>query len=876
MTSRSLPRPLVWLARRVIPPRHVPHVLADLADDYALERARRAPLAARWWLAREAASLVVVYARESLVRPLPSAAMWLRDARLAGRSLRHAPWAALGASALLAAGLVAVLVTAALADALLFRPVSTTHGDALRRIAATDRQGRTALRLSFPEVEVIREFVTLGGTTTLVNLQPAVLRARGTDMQTMAEVVDGEYFRLVGTPMALGRALLTTDDRPDAPPAVVITETLWRARFDGAAQVLGTTIDLNGSAYTIVGVAAALGSSSFLGASVDAWVPLAHADPILNRGWRRDVTSRWFSSYVLPSASMAEVESRLGAAAAELTRRYPDPWRDRRLHTAPSTVLTGSQRDRVLMLAGILSGLALLILATAASNVGGVFLARAAATRRQVAIHLAMGAGRTAVVRRQLLEGAVLGLGGAAMAVALYAWLRTALAEVALLPTLALRLDLRFDAAAISGVAAAGVLAGIALAWGPGWWAARVELAGTMRDGDGRTSTGAGLSRLRRALVAAQVALTLTLIVGAALFGRSLDALTRADLGFDRARLVAMDFDLEPASPLTSELPALAREALDRAARTPGILAAAMSNRAPVDQSTPGVEVSGPADSAVIANVSFNLATAGYFDTVGIPIVRGRSFTAEESANGADVAIVNETLAARLWPGGDALDRALVLPRDRRTLRIVGVARNARYRSIVDDGGPHFYRPTPPGLGLTLLARTAGDPRRALGDLQSMLDDVGPGLVGFFPRTLDDHLAIELLPTQAAATAASALGSLALLLSGVGLYGLVAWLVTLRRREIGVRLALGATRADVRRLVVADAVRATLPGVVIGAALAVSLAVLARSALYGVRPFDPAAFAAAMLALVTLVALASYLPARRATRIDPVDTLRAE
>jgi predicted permease len=874
--SSGLPAPLVWVARCLIPSRHLGHVLADLDEEYAIERERRSPFGARWWLTCESGSLLARYARENVVRALPSPAMCLRDARLAGRSVRRAPWASAGASALLAAGLVSVLGTAALADALLFRPVSAAHGDRLRLVAAGDRQGRTIVRLSFPELQVVREFVAASATATAVNLQPVLLRAAGTETQTLVEVVDGEYFRLIGTPMTLGRALLTTDDRPEAPPALVIAEPIWRDRFGGSPHVLGTTIDLNGFAYTIVGVAAALGSSSFLGASVDAWVPLAHADPLLNRGWRTDVTSRWFTCYVLPHVGVPDVESRLSTAAQELTRRFPEPWRDRRLQALPATLLTGSQRDRVWLLASVLFGLAMLILATAASNVGGVFLARAAATRRQVAIHLALGAGRAAVVRRQLIEGAVLGLGGAALATALYAWLRTTLAEVTLLPTLALRLDLRFDITAITLVAVAGVVAGMLLACGPGLWAARVELTGAMRDGDSRTGTGAGLSRLRQGLVAAQVALTLTLIVGAALFARSLDALVRADLGFERTRLVAMDFDVEPASPPASALPVLARAALDRAIRTPGILAAAMSNRAPVDPSTPGVDVGVPSDSTAISNVSFNLATTGYFETVGVPIVRGRAFTDEESARGADVAIVNETLADTLWPDGDALDRALVLPPENKTLRVVGVARDARYRSIVEAGRPHLYRPTPPTLGLTLLARTAGDPHRALADLQAALNEVGPGIVGFFPRTLDDHLAIELLPTRAAAAAASVLGSLALVLSGVGLYGLVAWLVTLRRREIGVRLALGATRADVRRLVIADAVRATVPGVIVGAALALALAALARSALYGVRPFDAAAFAAAMLALITLVALASYLPARRAARIDPADTLRAE
>jgi predicted permease len=874
VTPTALPRPIVWLARLVIPARQVAHILADLDEEYA-DRCGRSTIGARWWLTRETTSLLLTYAREAIVRPLPSSTIWLRDLRLVSRGLRRAPLASIGSSALLATGLVAILVTAALADALLLRTVSAAHRDTLRRIVAIDRQGQPLLRLSFVELEVIRHHLAGTGRVTAINMQPAVVRSRGAARQTMVEVVDREYFAAVGTPMALGRPILAADDRPGAPPVAVLSSPFWRERFAGAPDALGEIIAINGSAYTIVGVADALGSSTAFGASVDAWVPVAHADPILQRGWRTDLDSRWFVAFTLPALPLPEVEGRLSTAASELARLHPDPWRERRLQTGPATVLTGRLRAAARVLAAVLTGLALLILAAAAASLGGVFVARAAAARRQVAIHLAIGAGRAAVVRRHLLEGAVLGLGGAMLALAMYAWLRQSLSEVALLPTLALRLDLRFDGPLALLVIGSGLIAGMVLSAGPALGSARLDTAGALRDGDGRTGSAAGLTRLRRGLVAAQVALTLTLVAGAVLFGRSLGALASADLGFDRARLVAMDFDLEPAGPPASALPQLAREALDRAAATPGIVAAAMSNRAPVDQSTPTVEVS-TSDGRGITSVSFNLATGAYFETVGIPLVSGRVFTPEEVESAAAVAIVNETLARRLWPDGDALGRALVLPREPATLRVVGIARDARYRSIAEDGRPHLYRPTPATLGLTLLARTVGDPRRALVDLQAALDTVGPGLVGFFPRTLDDHLAIELLPARAAAAAASLLGSLALVLSAVGLYGLVAWFVAVRRREIAVRLALGATLGSVRRLVVTDALRTTIPGAAIGLGLALAGATLARAALYGVGPFDPAAFAAAVFAIVAIVALASYLPARRASRVDPATTLRAE
>jgi hypothetical protein len=294
-----------------------------------------------------------------------------------------------------------------------------------------------------------------------------------------------------------------------------------------------------------------------------------------------------------------------------------------------------------------------------------------------------------------------------------------------------------------------------------------------------------------------------------------------------------------------------------------------------VDQSTPAVEISVPGDVATLmSDVTMNLATAGYFDTVGIPIVRGRMFSTAETNSTADVAIVNESLARRLWPEGDALDRALHLRSENRTVRVVGVARDAKYRTLTESSAPHLYLPTPAALNLTLLARTRDDPRQALRALQRELDGVGPGVVGFFPRTFDDHVAVQLLPTRAAANVASALGILALLLSAAALYALVAWFVALRRREIGVRVALGASARDVRRLVMRQAFAAAWPGIGAGVVLAIGLAMVARSALFGVGPADPIALALGVGSLLIIVLVAGYVPSRAATRVHPAQALR--
>jgi predicted permease len=418
------------------------------------------------------------------------------------------------------------------------------------------------------------------------------------------------------------------------------------------------------------------------------------------------------------------------------------------------------------------------------------------------------------------------------------------------------------------------VVTGVLLALGPAWWSTRMDVTRALNDGDHRAGGSFRSTRTRRALVSIQVCVSMVLVIGAALFVRSLDALGDVDLAFDGDRLVAMDFDVEPVVANREELPVLAREALRRVNALPGVVAAAMSNRAPVDQSTPLTVVQAGGHGPHVGDVTVYLATERYFETVGVSLIRGRRFTADEVDAAADVVIVNESLAQRLWAVGDPLERWLHVPSEGKMLRVVGVARDSKYRTLTEANRPHIYRPAAPTVGLTLLARTRENPRATLRAIQTELDAVGPGLVGFFPRTFDDHVAVQLLPMRAAANAASLLGALALVLSAAALYGLVSWFVVLRRREIGVRMALGASVNDVRCLVVRQALMAAAPGMVAGTIIAVAAGALARAALFGISPLDPVALGGGVLVLVAVVLAAGYWPSRAATAVDPATLLR--
>jgi predicted permease len=533
--------------------------------------------------------------------------------------------------------------------------------------------------------------------------------------------------------------------------------------------------------------------------------------------------------------------------------------------------MLGTQQAAARQLFRILLALALLILAVAGANVGGMLLAGAAAGRREAAIDMAIGAGAGAAPRRLLAEGAWLGAAAAVVAWGLYSWARVWMSDITLLPTLSLRLQLPEPVSLLPLTVPAGIVVGLCVAIGPALWAARqvptYRLHQTARSVGDRS-----VARARRLLIGAQVAVALVLLVGATLFQRSLDRLTRADLGVAGDGLLAFDFDIEPQDAQGRPAAVLAAEALRQARALPGVTAAAMANRAPIDTSTPVLPVALPESPGTAAvEVTFNTVTPGYFETVGTPVLHGRSFIEGERDG---VVIVNEALADRLWPGGVALGRALRLVADDRMVQVVGIARNARYRAIDESGLPHMYLPTRPDFGQALLVKTVREPRRMLQAVQDMLDGIGPGVAGFFPRTHDDHLAIQLLPTRVASAAAAWFGGFALVLCAMGLYGLVTWFVTLRHTEMAVRLALGASRRDVERLVLGQAFATAAPGLVGGLLLSAGGAVLARGLLYGIGAVDAVAVLGGLVTLIAVVAGASWWPAHRAGRTDPASALR--
>ena len=869
---RPLPRTLVTLLERVVPGVRRAEVLGDLAEDYRRAQAQMGGLRARAWLWREMMSLAAAWVRYAAGGLFRARGILVRDLQMSWRSLARRPVASTGSAAMLAVGLLALALSGALSDALLERPVSAVHGAEVRRLIAVERSGREQSRFSALELERIEASVDVAGSLTAVGLEPALVTVNGVRRQTLAELVSARHADLIGMPMGRGRALMAPDFAVGAAPVTVISEVLWRELFARSDQALGAPLFVNGRPFVVAGIARAGAPTSFLGASVDLWVPIAQGDAFLSPGWRENPASRSFSAFLLPRAPLAVLDDRLQRATVDLAAVYADPWRQRSLSLTAGIALLGTQRDSTRTLARVLIALSVLILIVSSANLGAMMLATAAAGRRATAIHAAIGAGPGAAPRRLIIEGGLIGVLASILAVVLYSWVRTKISDIALLPTLSLRLDLAVPGDMMRWLLPTGVIAGVLMAAGPALWVARQPAWAALQAGGSRVASDRGVAHARRLLVSAQVAMCLVLIVGATLFGRSLERLATADLGIVREGLLALDFDIEPTVTRGQTPDAVAHEALRRTRGLPGVEAAAMASRAPVDTSTPLMRVFAPgAAESDALEVTFNTVTSGYFETVGVPLVSGRPF-AEGEAGG--VAIVNETLARRLWPEGDALGRALALDVGAPTVQVVGVARDARYRAITDERRPHLYLPTAPAFGHALLVRTSADPRGMLRAVQDLLDDVGPGVAGFFPRTADDHLAIQLLPTRAASLVAEWLGALALVFCAVGLYGLIAWFAELRRAEMAIRLALGATRLDVERLILRQAFATSAPGILAGTLISWAGTIAAGGLLYGVGGLEVTALGAGAGVLGLLVLAASWVPARRAASTDPASALR--
>jgi predicted permease len=709
--------------------------------------------------------------------------------------------------------------------------------------------------------------------------------------------VSGNYFDVVGVPMALGRPLTADDDRIGSPRAVVvISDALWERRFNRDPSIVGRSVLLNAVPFTIVGVV----GHGFTGTNVarsELWLPITMhpalvtpgtGEPLAQLGTSGMLTYRagvWMVAVgrLKPGVSLLQARDEVTRIAGDLAREYPQDNRGRSIAVEPSKAIPTPGRLPAVLFIALLFALVFLVLLIACVNIGAMLLARGVARARDISLQLALGASRGRLVRLLVTESLLLAAAGACLGVVVSIGLIRVL--TALVPNLPLpvALDPRIDwRVLVFSMSAAGIttlLCGLM----PALEITRTDLVSVLRVES--SARGPKRLRLRQSFVVAQMAMSVLLVVVALLFGRSLMQAGGIDPGFTMAGVETVNVNLELAGYDPERGAAFVAEARRRIAQLPGVEAAAHSTMIPLTLAGVGfgpLRPEGrPFDPRSAIFPDWNIVSPQYFDTLRIPIRRGRSFTEADTAGAPAVVILNETLARRLFGTDDPIGRTVLHqdgppPGRTRTLQIVGIARDGKYRTLGEAERPFVYVPQAQrySSAMWFLARHRGP--SVLTGMRDVLRRIDPNVPILRSGTLSELTAFGLLPQRIALWFAASVGIIALLLAMVGVYGITSHSVAQRRREIGIRVALGALRRQVLGMAVRQSLGPAMLGAVIGLVVAAGVAQLLTGLLYGIAAIDPVSFAGAAIALALVALVASLIPAKRATSVNPVDALRAE
>jgi predicted permease len=705
--------------------------------------------------------------------------------------------------------------------------------------------------------------------------------------------VSGAFFTALDVRAEAGRLLTVEDDRRGCAPRVVVSYAFWQRELGGERSAVGRTLSLDGHAFDIVGVAPASFFGVDVGRSFDVAVPLCAEPIILGAGSMLDKPDVWFLAAIgrlKPGWSIEKATAQLATISPSIFQQTLPPRytaRDAASYTAfklgafPAGTGVSSLRRNYETPLWLLLAIAAVVLLIACANLANLLLARGTVRGREIAVRLAIGASRGRIVRQLVAESLVLSVAGAAIGAALAQSLSRFLVTFLSVAGNPVFLALDFDWRLFAFTAALAVLTCLLFGLTPAIRATRTDPAASMKAGGRGTTDSRERFGLRRALVVAQVALSLVLVAGALLFVRTLRNLTTLDPGFRQEQLLAVNLDFRRAPVPEGERVMKYQELTERLAALPGVWAAAQTYILPVSGS-------GWNNNLLVDGVrhkdwsNFNAVSPGYFRTMGTPILAGRDFTGHDTAASPKIAIVNESFARKYFGGPNAIGRTFQIdepPGEPRPFyQVVGLVKDTKYSDLREPFGPIAYYPasqTKPDLFIQVVIRTTAPLETVTGEVTGAVTMVSP-LISIQYQTMEATVQQSLLRERLMATLSGFFGALAALLATIGLYGVMSYMVARRRNEIGIRMALGADRRDVVRMVMREAGVLLIAGLCAGIALAVAAARTASTLLFGLGPGDPATLAIAAGALAAVAALASYLPAQRAARLEPTIALREE
>jgi predicted permease len=801
----------------------------------------------------------------------------IQDLRHAWRALARAPGFAIVASLSIAVGIAVNVAVFSLVNALLLRPLSVPESERLVRVGRTTRDA-TFATVSLPEYRDLQ--TSIPAVSDLIGHFPtnAVLTVGDEPRSIWFELVTANYFSGLRVQPALGRGFLPEDDRaPNASPVLVISHELWRSRFGGDPSVIGRSVRLNGRAFTVIGVAPPGYRGTFTGSNVDAWVPVmmqAVATPGTASLTDREGRFLMLIGRLRPGAELSRVKGDLAVAARRLTALQRDTTDRVRLQVASAAGVHPFIAGIVTAFLALLQGIVLLVLLIACANLANLLLVRTAGRRRDLAIRTALGASRARLARLLLAESVLLATVGSVVGIVLAWWLGRLVERWQPPVGIPIAISLAFDGRVMAAAVVLAFVTAIAFGAGPAWSAARGNALAELRVA-GATSDRRG-SRTRTILVAAQVAVATLLLAGSSLLTRSLVNGRSLDPGFDPSNIQIFAASPDLLGYDETRGRAMWNAVVERTARVPGVRAAALGLFVPLGSRGDRVQVASRSGSA-LELLPYNIVSPGYFRSLGIALLEGREFTSADNRGSPDAIVVSAAFSRRAFNTTHALGRTIRVA-DRsgreRLAQIVGVAADIKIGSLGEAARPFVYLPFGQWYraDMRLHVRLSGD---LVATVVDEIRAVEPDLaVDVSPMTRE--MAFSLIPLRVAAGVLGTSGTVGLFLAMLGVFGLVAYAVSRRMREIGIRIALGARWGAVTRLVVLQGLRPVLIGLGVGLGLSLAAGRLVRSLLIGVGAIDPLTLVIVSVALVATALGAMMVPVRRALSVDPVVVLRSE
>jgi predicted permease len=823
---------------------------------------------------------------------------FIGDLRNGFRQLLHQPGFSAAAVGSLALGIGLTTALFCVVNAVLLRSAPVRQPDRLVEIYS-GFPDYSQLTNSYPDYLSIRERADVFQGVAAHSWVRAILMGGDRPRLVTGEAVSANYFDVLGIAPVLGRGFTPDEERvPLAAPVIVMSYGLWQRQFGGRPDAIGKTLELSGRSYSVVGVAPRTLHGAVPGIPTDFWVPVSMIDLFEFSGvsWTSDDDpgptrleqrgSRWLfvKGRLADGRSVEQARSQIDAIFASLRSEFPVTHKN----VQPSVVSAATIRfhpaiDGYLRAGGVVLLAAVgLVLLIACGNVANMLLARSTARERELAIRAALGAGRGRIIGQLLGEGVVLAVTGGTLGTLIANWASRTFAifgtNVFPVPV---DFDLSVDGTVLVFAMVVSLLTAVLFGIAPALSASKVDLVTALKASSAVDGSG-GKRRIsfRDVLVTGQMAFCVVLLVAGSLLTRALLTARATDIGYDPGPLSSLSFNLKMIGYDQPRATALKDRALEMIAALPGVVAVTSATRLPLSPqiTMEGIKIPGQ-HSASDRPMPVDTVAVGpnYFRTVGVPIVAGRDFAAEEIREGLRVVVTNETMARRYWPDGSAIGRRIHLGElDDPPHEIIGIARDHAVRSVGEEPRPYLHVPAGEGLGIGLVVRTTTPGATALPMLRQALLKLEPNLVFKEDVSAAEIAAETMAPTRIGAGLLGSFGALALLLAAVGLYGVIAYSVSLRTREVGIRMAVGADRGRIVRMVLGHGTRLAAVGIALGAVISLATARVLSSLLYGISPFDPAAYAVACGLLLAVACLANLVPALSAARIDPLRALKAE